>query len=302
VPALGVVLVHRDRPEVLAGTVAAWSAQGPALAITVVDNSEDPAVTEQLRDLLSPDVCVLASGTNAGFGPGANAGLRRWLAAGDGEWVAVAPHDARPEPGCLERLLAEAGARADAGLVCAEFGPGFCLVPAFDWVIGGYHRPAERGTGWQDVDYPHGTLMLARRAMLEEVGLFDERYFAYCEEVDLARRARAAGWAVGMVWGAVVRNGSLPPQLIADYLQERNTLLLVRDGGRWPTFVRAVLGAVGAAGRARRDRARAGVHLRLQAHATADFLSRRFGPPPPAVWALVAGRDRPAVSAEEWSR
>ena len=46
--------------------------------------------------------------------------------------------------------------------------------------------------GWEPVDYPHGTLLLARRACLEDVGLFDERYFSYCEEADLGLRARAA--------------------------------------------------------------------------------------------------------------
>jgi N-acetylglucosaminyl-diphospho-decaprenol L-rhamnosyltransferase len=297
---LTVVVVHRDRPEVLAGTVAAFLAQGVEMSVTVVDNSSDPSSTDRLRAILPGGVEVLPTGTNAGFGPGANAGLRRWLAGGMGEWAVVAPHDARPEPGCLRRLLDVAAAQAGVGLACGEFGPGFELVPAYDWVIGGYHRPAPRGDGWQDVDYPHGTLLLVRRAALEEVGLFDERYFAYCEEVDLALRARAAGWRVGVVWGAVVRNSALPSQLVTDYLMERNTLLLVRRGGRWPTFVRACLGLAGAAGRARRDRPRARLHLAVQAHALHDFLRGRFGPPPAAVWALVDGVDRPALSTEEW--
>ena len=288
---LGVVLIHRNRPETVAASVEAFAAQGVPVSVTVVDNSDDPAVTEHLRRLLPPDVEVLATGTNAGFGPGANVGLRHWLRQGHGEWVAVAPHDALPAEGCLALLLDEARRHPDAGLVSAEFGAGFDLVPAIDWVIGGFYRPARRGAGWQEVDYPHGTLMLARRATLEEVGLFDERYFAYCEEVDLALRARAAGWKVGMVWGAVVANGSLPAQLVADYLQLRNTLLLIRSRfGRWPTFVRALLAVSGALGRARRDRAHAGLHLRLEARAVADFLRGRFGPPPPAVWTMCARR------------
>ena len=39
--------------------------------------------------------------------------------------------------------------------------------------------------------------MLARRECLADVGLFDERYFAYCEEAELAIRAKQAGWQVG---------------------------------------------------------------------------------------------------------
>lgn len=289
-PPLHVVVVHRNRPETAAATVASFRAQDVPVEVTVVDNSEDPAVTDRLRRLL-PDTEVLATGGNRGFGPGANVGLAAWLAAGHGEWVAVAPHDAVPTEGCLQRLLAEVSTRPDAGLVCAEFGPGFDFVPAVDWVIGGFYRPATRGRGWQDVDYPHGTLMLARRATLEQVGLFDERYFAYCEEVDLALRARAAGWRVGLVWGAVVTNGALPAQLVADYLQVRNTLLLVRSRfGRYPAVLRCLLAVAGALRRAGADPRQAGLHLRLEAWAVADFARGRYGPPPPAVWAMCRGR------------
>lgn len=288
---IGVVIVHRDRPETVAATVAAFAGQGIATEIVVVDNSDDPEVASRLRHLLPDDVTILATGANSGFGPGANVGLRHWLSHGRGEWVAVAPHDAVPTEGCLARLLAEARARPAAGLLSAEFGDGYDLVPAVDWVIGGFYRPATRGVGWQDVDYPHGTLMLARRATLEEIGLFDERYFAYCEEVDLALRARAAGWRVGLVWGAVVTNGIPPAQLIADYLQIRNTLLLIRTRfGRYPTAVRALLSLHAALARARRDPGRAALHLRLEGRAVTDFFRGRFGPPPPAVWAMCASQ------------
>ncbi|HET9690918.1 MAG TPA: glycosyltransferase [Acidimicrobiales bacterium] len=299
---LGVVLVHRNRPDVVVDTVAAFEAQGLPLEVVVVDNSDSTTVAGELGERLAGRATVLSTGRNAGFGPGANTGLRHWLASGTGDRVVVAPHDARPEPGCLAAITAELDLRPDAGLASAEFGPGFDLVPTFDWVIGGFYKKGPRGRGWQDVDYPHGTLMVATRRLLEEVGLFDDRYFAYCEEADLGRRARASGWRVGMVWGAVVRNDTLPPQLVSDYLKERNTLLLVRDGGRWPTFVRGVLGAGMAVGRARRDRAAAGLHLRLWWHAVRDFRRRSFGPPPPEVWDLVAGRDRPEVPADEWAK
>src|SRR5207253_10955484 len=72
--------------------------------------------------------------------------------------------------------------------------------------------------------------MLVRRGCLQEVGLFDERYFAYCEEADLGVRATRAGWEVGVVWHALVRNPSLSVSVAAvEYLKLRNTLLLVRQ-------------------------------------------------------------------------
>jgi N-acetylglucosaminyl-diphospho-decaprenol L-rhamnosyltransferase len=310
-----VVLVHRDQPERCAAAVAAFRSQGVTVTVTVVDNGSAPGAVDRLQ-ALAPGVSVLANGANLGFGPGANTGLRRWLAAGAGEraptgagengsaseWVVVAPHDAIPQPGCLRRLLAAAERRPRAGLVCAEFGTGFDLVPTVDKVIGGFYRSAHRGDGWQEVDYPHGTLLLARRRTLQEIGLFDERYFAYCEEVDLGLRARRAGWEVGLVWGAVVENGRLPPQLLADYLQVRNTLLLVRETFGWYNAGwRCLLAGWNIVAKAVQDPRLGLVHLRLEGRAVVDFLLRRFGPPPASVVALgtTAGHGRESRSERD---
>jgi GT2 family glycosyltransferase len=283
---LGVVIVHRNQPQQCATTVDAFRSQSVAVSITVVDNGSRPDAIERLRAAL-PDVEVLALGRNAGFGPGANAGLRQWLDRGIGEWVAVAPHDAVPQPGCLARLLVEVERRSDVGLASAEFGADFSYEPAIDWVIGGYYRPTRRGHGFRDAEYPHGTLLLARRAALVDIGLFDERYFAYCEEVDLSLRARAHGWRVGIVWGAVVSNDRLPDRTVADYLQLRNTLLLVRTWfGRYPASVRWVF----AAGQVLYRTVRRGPsqldRRRVEVRALTDYARGRFGPPPP-LWTGV---------------
>jgi N-acetylglucosaminyl-diphospho-decaprenol L-rhamnosyltransferase len=281
------VVVHHNRPGDCAGTVASFEALAEVGSVCVVDSSSDPAASAQLRHLL-PEADIIDAGGNVGFGPGANLGLGRWLQGGHGEWVGVAPHDARPAPDALARMLKEVRGRPDAGLVCAEFGPEFALLPVFDKVMGGFYRPARRGAGWQDVDYPHGTLMLARRALLEEIGLFDPRFFAYCEEVDLGLRARDAGWAVGLVWDAVVTNGRLPSPLLSGYLQLRNTLLLVHDRqGEREVRARVILALAAMAARPVRSPRGATGHLRLEWRALLDYRRRRFGPPPPEVVALA---------------
>lgn len=219
---LTAVVVHRDRPEECARTVGLLRAQGVD-RVLVVDNGS--AAPPQV-----PDAEVLALGHNAGFGPGANAGLHRWLADGVGEWVLVCPHDAVPAAGCVERLVAAASARPRAGLASAEYGQHeWSGTPRLDPVFGALLGPSTVTEGWEDAGYPHGTLLLARRACLEDIGLFDERYFAYCEEADLGERARRAGWEVGIVRGAVVRNpGQSTGAAVPGYLVTRNTLWLVR--------------------------------------------------------------------------
>ncbi|MGI8751653.1 MAG: glycosyltransferase family 2 protein [Acidimicrobiales bacterium] len=286
-PGLAVIVVHHEEAERCVATVAALRSQGVPVSVTVVDNGSSPVSLAALR-VGCADVEIIECGVNLGYGPGANVGLRHWLNHGVGDWVAVAAHDALPARGCLGALVAAAKTHPDAAFVSAEFGPGFDMVPAADWAIGGYYHPAARGGGWVDVDYPHGTLFLARRQALTDLGLFDERYFAYCEEVDLGLRARARGWRVGMVWGAVVVNGRLPAQLLADYLQVRNTLLLIRTHhGRSRAVLRSVLSVAPMLGRMRRDRRRWKLHLRLEAGAVIDFWRGCLGPPPPSVVSAV---------------
>jgi GT2 family glycosyltransferase len=284
---LEVVVVHRDQPQACVRTVLALHRQGLPVHVTVVDNGSGIAGLSVLRALARglPTVEVVALGRNAGFGPAANVGLRRWMAGGEGEWVAVAPHDALPESGCLARILAAVTCRPDAGLVSGEFGRAYDSRPVIDRYIGGYVSPGRAGDGWEDADFPHGTLLLARRAALADIGLFDERYFAYCEEADLGVRARRAGWKVGIIWGAVVSNPRSAESEIVRYLKLRNTLLLVREHfGSYPASIRCTFALLTLAVRSLRRQSSASDALgRVEGQAILDFIRGRFGPPPPSL-------------------
>ncbi|HWC38321.1 MAG TPA: glycosyltransferase [Acidimicrobiales bacterium] len=284
---LEVVVVHRDQPEACVRTVLALHRQGLPVHVTVVDNGSGAAGLSAVRALARrlPTVEVVALGRNTGFGPAANVGLRRWLAQDEGEWVAVAPHDALPEPGCLARILAAVASRPDAGLVSGEFGRAYDSRPVVDRYIGGYVSPGRAGDGWEDADFPHGTLLLARRAALTDIGLFDERYFAYCEEADLGVRARRAGWKVGIIWGAVVKNHRSAESEIVRYLKLRNTLLLVREHyGSYPATIRCTFALLTLAVRSFNERSSPRNALRrVEGQAILDFIRGRFGPPPPSL-------------------
>ena len=291
---LRVVIVHWNQVGACLDTVARFRDREVPVAVTVVDNASEPEARRELRAGLArfPDdeVEVVEVDRNAGFGPGANVGLRRFLDdADDGEWCVLAPHDVDPFPGCLAAMLDAAIAEPMAGLMCADVGDG--MVPVIDPYFGGMAVLAPDPVApdspelprWETVDYPHGTLMMLRRTCLEEIGVFDERYFSYCEEADLALRARAAGWKVGLVRGARVQNIHIGSGMaIVDYLQTRNTLLLVQEMSGWyHAFIRAWFTIVQTVRGVRRPATRA---LIFDANArmlgVRDFVLRRFGPPP----------------------
>ncbi len=286
---LPVVILHWNRPERCVPTVERFLAQDVpgGVRVVVVDNGSEPAALETVRAGLPPDVELVCLPENRGFGPGANAGFRHILAnprSGDGDWIGLAPHDAEPAPGCLARILDAAGERPRAGLACADFGDG--ATPVVDPYFGGILAPATVTEGWEPAGHPHGTLMLARRQLLEDVGLFDERYFAYCEEADLALRAAAEGWETGLVRGALVVNPDLGTRIaVIDYLQLRNTLLLVREhSGRYHATIRALL-AVGQLVNGLVSPNRRGPYWdpRARVRALVDHARGRYGPPPACI-------------------
>lgn len=280
-PPLTVVVVHWNQSERCIRSLAQLERQDVEVRPLVVDNGSRPDQLAAVRAALPPHGELLELGANQGFGPAANAGWRHWLATDTGEWVALMPHDALPDDGALAALLAIAAERPRLGLLSADVGDG--ATPVVDPYFGGITRPASKSTGFEAADHPHGTLMLARRELLERVGLFDERYFAYCEEADLGLRATAAGYKVGLARGVMVRNPEMGPGSPAvAYLQLRNTLLLVRErSGIYHATIRLLI-ALWQIGRSVvqpsvRDHLH---HPVARLLGVVHFVTRRFGPPP----------------------
>lgn len=282
---VAVVIVHWNQPERCETTLERFSHQGVPVRVIVVDNGSTPASLTRLRRVVAEapvEAELVELGANTGFGPAANTGFRRWLAGGIGRWAVVAPHDALPDDDTLKLLVAVAEEQPRAGLACADVGDGH--IPVFDPYFGGMTVEGGGAGGWEAVDYPHGTLLLASRACLDDIGLFDERYFAYCEEADLGVRARDAGWEVGLVRGVGVTNPTMRSGSAAvDYLMHRNTLLLVREhSGRYHASVRFVIAGYQVVRGLTHPSSRSFLYnAEGRVRGMADFVRGRFGPPPP---------------------
>lgn len=282
------VLVHWNQHKDLLETIDRFHRQSAPTRFVVVDNSSEADELAPLRAGIASraadgiSIELLEMAYNSGFGPGANAGIRRYLSDPErSEWVVLAPHDVDPGSDTLITMLDAAESEPMAALMCADVGDG--MSPVIDPYFGGMVVPGSSVPGWETVGYPHGTLMMLRGIALNEIGLFDERFFSYCEEADLSIRARRDGWKVGLIRGAMVRNLNLGSSVwLVDYLQTRNTLLLVQEMSGWyHAFIRSCF-TLAQISRGVRDESTRPPVFEVSARLAGmrDFALRRFGPPP----------------------
>lgn len=279
-----VFILHWNSPGQCLATVRRFEEQNVPLSITVIDNASSPELFEKLRTGLPGNVRLLVHPHNMGWGAGFNPALREWLGTKPDGYAFISAHDALPEPGCLKMLVQALDQHADIGLVSPEYGqpdlPTFQIVRGARLVRGKARPPGKV----ERFPYAHGTLMAARSECLSEIGTFDERFFAYGDELEIYLRANHRGWANAIVWGAVVINpGSGTPSALMAYLWTRNLLLIARIyGGRMTASARTAAVLASACMHrltGRSQRSLSSPYARLMA--IYDYLRGRFGAPCP---------------------
>lgn len=262
-----------------------------------MDNGSTDGSVEAVRDRF-PKVTLIEAGENLGYAAGNNLGLRHALERG-AEWVVLVNNDATVAPDVIEGFEQAIARRPSAGVLAGKVY--FADRPDTIWFAGqrvstltGYSgRP--RGYGCPDgqrygdiVDTGRavGALMALSRPVLQNVGLFDERLFAYVEDVDLALRAREAGFGVvvapqARAWHAVsASTGGEAASTHTLYYGIRNTVTVLeshRPLGRWGTLMRrgSILATYGLYALTRADRSAALPALR---EGFADARAGRLGP------------------------
>ncbi len=173
--------------------------------VVLVCNGAPGGVAERLVRR-RPDVRLVVLPRNEGFAAGANAGI---LAA-SGEYVALVNDDAVPEPDWLAVLMAAAAGDPSAGVVACtvvDAAAGFVDSQGLGLALDGMSRQVRPRAGTPARPLlASGCACLLRREALERTGLFDERFFAYCEDADLSLRLLWAGYHTALAPGAVVRH------------------------------------------------------------------------------------------------
>ncbi len=202
------IILNWRQPDVTLDCIRALLAmQQPELDILVIDNGSDDDSVQKLKRSGLPFE-LLALDKNAGFAAGNNHGLR--LAAEQGyDFSLLINNDAFAAPDMLEKLLAERG--SDIGLLSPKIY--YESDPRRIWFAGGRRSPKtldlqDTGHGQidgtqfsssRDVDYLLGTCLLVNMAAVKVVGLLDERYFFYFEDLDWSLRFVEEGFRLRLV-------------------------------------------------------------------------------------------------------
>jgi GT2 family glycosyltransferase len=235
-PLVSVIIVNwngRRLLEECLNSVLAQSFRG--FEIVLVDNGSEDGSAEYVRERY-PSVKLVRLDANRGFAGGNNAGIR----VASGRYLALLNNDTKTDAGWLAGLLkvAEAGPRT-VGMWASKIlsydhpgvfdNAGLLLYP--DGLGRGRGRLEEdRGQydRTEEALFPSGCAGLYRREMLDEIGLFDEEFFAYADDVDLGLRARLAGWGCTYVPSAKVyhkySSSSSAYSPLKAFLVERNRI------------------------------------------------------------------------------
>ena len=250
------VVVHYKTPAETVEAVQALARTAPETETLVVDNASGDSIGRQLQEQ-APSARVVAEMENRGYGAACNRGARET----NREFLLFVNSDAVVEPGSVDALVAA----LDSDTRAAAVGPRlanpdgtlqpsilrlptlwriFCESSGLAFLAGGrspfrgHSATREDHSTAHAVESVKGAAMLVRRSAFEHVGGFDESFFLYAEESDLATRLRQAGWRILFEPSACVvhRGGASGGDALFGQLQEGLTQYVARHQG--PTAAR----------------------------------------------------------------
>jgi GT2 family glycosyltransferase/glycosyltransferase involved in cell wall biosynthesis len=203
--AVSTIIVNHERRKLLRMCLqsldVALKAVDEETEVIVVDNGSRDGSVELVRERF-PEVKLISLERNEGFA----GGIARGIAESRGEWIAVFNNDTTVEPDAVALML-EAGRRDQrVGSVAAQmrFADRRAVLNSAGLELDRLGIAADRLVGDRVSGHPErepyevfgatGGAAIFRRAMLDQVGGFDETFFAFFEDADLAWRAQAHGW------------------------------------------------------------------------------------------------------------
>jgi hypothetical protein len=183
--------------------------------IIVVDNASTDKTVERIKKKFS-DVRVIKNSKNIGFAAGNNVGIRE----AEGRYILLLNSDTEVNPGTLKTMIEFMDTHPKAGAsTCKLALPNGSMDPACHrgfpapWaaftymsglerlfpkttLFGQYHLGYRPMSVPHEIDCPSGAFFLVRKEVIQAVGLLDEEFFMYGEDIDWAYRIKKQGWEI----------------------------------------------------------------------------------------------------------
>ncbi len=266
---LSIVIVNYNTRSLILQCLNSIVAQDDAEhEIIVVDNNSEDGSPRAIRDNF-PRAVVIENNHNLGYAKAVNRGIER----SHGEFVLILNSDIDLRPGALKKSLEFMRKHPDAGIMGCKllnadgtlqpscegfptlwniFGESFFLdrIVLTSRIFGGLHMtnfPYDRIT---KVDRVMGAFLMVRRKALQDIGLMDEQFFFYSEEVDWCYRSWQKGWPVYFFPGAEVIHyggGSADPVSPALFVERHKNRFLFykKNHGIFSSLVVRVIAGAG---------------------------------------------------------
>ena len=198
-PFVSVIIVNYNGLRFLKPCLSSLAAQSfKNFEIIFVDNHSSDGSSGYIREQF-PSVTLIETEKNLGFAGGTNTGIR----ASCGDYILTLNNDTITDPHLIDNLVRPMASDSRLGMCASKMlfpdgrinSTGICISRSgAAWDRGIFEQDSGQFDTEEEVFGPCAGAALYRRAMLDEIGLFDEDFFIYMEDVDLAFRARRAGW------------------------------------------------------------------------------------------------------------
>jgi GT2 family glycosyltransferase len=250
-PNFGVIVCDNASTDDSCARIREWAldARRGGQPLTFREASKDGLAREAVVSDMHTDLLLIQTGGNRGFAGGNNVAIRHVLRGGGADYIWLLNNDTVVASSTLARLVArlenEPRLGAVGGVLLEHAAP--AVIQEAGATYSPWHGMMQpRGAGDaadaprrepERIDYISGGCMLVRANVVRNVGLLDERFFMYGEDVDWGIRIRHAGFGLALemsadVWhkgGGSAEYGSA----LHDYFSVKSALLLVQKQHAW---------------------------------------------------------------------
>ena len=254
-PLVAIIILTWNNSEITVGCLQTLRKLAyPRFWIAVVDNNSSDGTVDVVRKQF-PECTLITNPQNLGFAGGANIGIRHAIRDG-AEFVLLLNNDTVVPVNLIDILVDRAESQLETGIFMpriskssgdqAEWFIGsrqhWLTLDARDFSASGMRNTADLQDN--QVDFLFGTAMFIRANVFEKIGLFDEDYFLYYEDMDFCNRARRAGYQLRVVHEITVKHqisaSTKVQESFRDYHKARSSVIYYRKQGlgiRWVAIV-----------------------------------------------------------------